>query len=141
MQCHGPKHRMGNMFNAHNHLPCQNNTTICGRLIDFLWPLSSHHWRFLLLIMDKFKIFYVTRFQIENNMKLQLGISQLTFAWILSLWFQVHQGNKGNGCHVNTWIIYYNNVMFCGQFEIFIHFLTWSCDEVCHMLGHSFVSM
>jgi hypothetical protein len=22
----------------------------------------------------------------------------------------------------------------CGQFEDFIHFPTWSCDEVCHLL-------
>jgi hypothetical protein len=33
-------------------------------------------------------------------------------------------GKQGKWVHVNTWIMYYNNVMFCGQFEIFIHFLT-----------------
>ncbi len=38
MQCHGPKH-----------LSCQNYTTIGGRLVSFLWPFSSHHWRFFSL--------------------------------------------------------------------------------------------
>jgi len=27
------------------------------------------------------------------------------------------------------------HVMFCGQFESFIHFPTWSCDEVRHLLN------
>jgi hypothetical protein len=33
--------------------------------------------------------------------------------------------------------IYYvlQHVMFCGQFESFIHFPTWSCDEVHHLLN------
>jgi hypothetical protein len=28
------------------------------------------------------------------------------------------------------------HVMFCGEFEDFIHFPTWSCDEVLHLLVH-----
>jgi len=28
------------------------------------------------------------------------------------------------------------DVMFCGEFEIFIQFPIWSCDEVCHLLDH-----
>jgi hypothetical protein len=33
-------------------------------------------------------------------------------------------------------LMYYvlQHAMFCGQFEIFIDFPTWSCDEVCHLL-------
>jgi hypothetical protein len=38
--------------------------------------------------------------------------------------------------------IYYvlHHVIFCGKFEIFIHFPTWSDDEVCHLLVHSMIS-
>jgi len=64
MQCHGPKH-----------LSCQNYTTIGGRLVSFLWPFSSHHWRFFLLVMDEFIRFYVARLHTKGNMKLQLGTS------------------------------------------------------------------
>jgi hypothetical protein len=32
------------------------------------------------------------------------------------------------------------DVMFCGEFEIFIHFPTWSCLEVCHLLDHVITS-
>jgi hypothetical protein len=33
-------------------------------------------------------------------------------------------------------ILYYvlQHVMFCEEFEIFIHFPNWSCDEVHHLL-------
>jgi hypothetical protein len=47
--------------------------------------------------MDESTRFYVAIFQIEGNMKLQLGISQLTLAWILYLWFQAHWGNGEMG--------------------------------------------
>jgi hypothetical protein len=35
--------------------------------------------------------------------------------------------------------LYYElqDVMFCGEFEIFIHFPIWSCDEVYHLLDHA----
>jgi len=35
--------------------------------------------------------------------------------------------------------LYYElqDVMFCGEFEIFIHFPTWSYDEVCHLLDRA----
>jgi hypothetical protein len=35
--------------------------------------------------------------------------------------------------------LYYElqDVMFCGEFEIFLHFPTWSCDEVCHLLDRA----
>ncbi len=38
--------------------------------------------------------------------------------------------------------LYYElqDVMFCGEFEIFIHFPTWSCLEVCHLLDHVITS-
>ncbi len=32
------------------------------------------------------------------------------------------------------------DVMFCGEFEIFIQFPTWSCDEVCHLLDRAIAS-
>jgi hypothetical protein len=73
MQCHG--HGMGNMFDAHNHLPCQNYTTIGGRLVNFLWPFFSHCWRFVLLDMDESIRFDVMKFQIEGYIKLKLGTS------------------------------------------------------------------
>jgi len=31
--------------------------------------------------------------------------------------------------------------MFCGEFENFIHFPTWSCDEVRRLLVHDVISM
>jgi hypothetical protein len=45
-----------------------------GRLVGFLWPPSNHHWRFLLLVINECTRFYVVRFQIEGDMKLQLEI-------------------------------------------------------------------
>jgi hypothetical protein len=73
MQCHGPQHGMGRLFNTYCHLQCQNNITICGfRLMIFL-----------LLDMDGSTRFYVVKLQTKGNMKLQLGISQHAFAWIL----------------------------------------------------------
>lgn len=68
IQCHG--HGMGSMFDAHNHLRCQNYTIIGGRLVDFLWPFSSHHWRFVFLVMDELKRFDVIKLQIKDNIKL-----------------------------------------------------------------------
>jgi hypothetical protein len=32
------------------------------------------------------------------------------------------------------------DVMFFGEFEIFIHFPTWSCDEVFHLLDRVIAS-
>jgi hypothetical protein len=32
------------------------------------------------------------------------------------------------------------HVMFCGQFESFIHFPTWSCNEAYHLLARSLAS-
>jgi len=32
------------------------------------------------------------------------------------------------------------HVIFCGQVEIFIRFLTWSCDEICRLLARFFAS-
>jgi hypothetical protein len=74
---------MGSLFDAHNHLPCQNYTTSNGRLVNFLWPSSSHRWKSVLLATDESIRFYVTKFQIEGNIKLQLGTSQSALAWIL----------------------------------------------------------
>ncbi len=39
-------------------------------------------------------------------------------------------------------LLYYElqDVMFCGEFEIFIHFPTWSYDEVCHLLDRAITS-
>jgi hypothetical protein len=38
--------------------------------------------------------------------------------------------------------LYYElqDVMFCGEFEIFIHFPTWSCLKVCHLLDRVIAS-
>jgi hypothetical protein len=33
------------------------------------------------------------------------------------------------------------HVMFCGEFENFVHFPTWSCDEVRYLLVHDVTSM
>jgi hypothetical protein len=55
---------------THCNLWCQKNITISGRLINFLYQLSTHHWRFLLLDMDKYINFDLVKFQTRGNMKL-----------------------------------------------------------------------
>ncbi len=62
-----PKTWNGKMFDAHSHLSYQNYITIGGRLVDFLWPPSNHHWRCLLHVMDEFTRFYVSKLQIKCN--------------------------------------------------------------------------
>ncbi len=69
-QCHGSQHEMRRLFDTHCHIWYQNNITIGGRLISFLYQLSTHHWRFLLLDMDEYTKFYVVKFQTRSNMKL-----------------------------------------------------------------------
>jgi hypothetical protein len=49
--------------------------------------------------------YYVTKLQTRGNMKLHFETSQLALTWILWLWFQVHWGNMGNGCHVNVHVL------------------------------------
>jgi hypothetical protein len=34
-------------------------------------------------------------------------------------------------------VLCFKYVMFCGQFKSFIHFPTWSCDEVCCLLNRN----
>jgi hypothetical protein len=45
------------------------------------------------------------------------------------------------------WVLYkqmyyvLQHVTFCGEFENFIHFPTWSYDEVCQLLVHDIIYM
>jgi hypothetical protein len=66
-------------------------------------------------------------------MKLQLGISQIVFAWIFWALLLVCLVNEGSGCLANTCIIL-PLMMFCGKFENFIHFPTWSYGAICRLL-------
>ncbi len=116
----GPKHILGNMFNTHSHLACQNNITIGGRLVGIQWFLSNHHWRFLHLIMDESIRFYVARLQIKRNMKLQLRISQLCTCMDFVTMVSSSLGKQGKWVPCKHMYYVLQHVMFCAQVEIFI---------------------
>jgi hypothetical protein len=132
---------MGSMFDAHNHLRCQNYTIIGGRLVDFLWPSSSHRWRFVLLVMDEFIRFDVMKLQIKGNIKLQLGTSPVYICmdFVTMLLGSLGKHKKWVPCKHMYYVL--QHVMFCDRFENFIHFSTWNRDEVCCLLVHSLAFM
>jgi hypothetical protein len=66
--------------------------------------------------------YILMKLQTRGNIKLQLGTSQPTIAWIFWLLFQVHWVNKGNGCCVNIGIMYCN--MSCFVWSLKISFIS-----------------
>ncbi len=117
-----------------------NNIIINGRLFVFFKQLWTHNWRFLHLGMDKSTTFYLVVFQIQGSMSYNWEFPSLQLL-----------GFCDYGCKFVGWVkkhvpckqLYYvlQHVMFCGEFEYFIHFPIWNtCDVVQCLLACVIIS-
>jgi len=82
--------------------------------------------------MDEYIRFCLVKIQTKNVMKLSIYIC-LDFVAMISN--SLGQQGKWVPCKHMYYVL--QHVMFYGQFESFIHFLTWNCDEVCHLLNRN----
>ncbi len=130
---------MVRLFNRQSHLRCLNNKPINGEVDHFLEvivnpPLEvfalGYGWfnNILSSAPTKRRQYEIT---IENFWTcICLGFVSVV-ASLLGQW--------------RKWVPYKHllydlqDLMFCGEFEIFIHFPTWSCDEICHLLDCAIV--
>jgi len=103
---------MGKLFNTHYHLPCQTNITI--KWEDGWLLVASFQPPLNILVFKYHQIYKILWGETSNKTQYEIPIGNflLALAWILLLWFQAHWINKGNRCHLKTYIMYYNMSCF-----------------------------
>jgi hypothetical protein len=123
---------MVRLFNRQSHWRCQNNIPI-GREVDcFLEVIVTPPLEGFALGYGRFNNIL---FSAPTNRK-QYEVTIENFWTCISLGFVSVVASLLD--QWGKWVFYKHlyyelqDVMFCGEFEI--HFPTWSCDEVCHLL-------
>jgi len=134
---HDLQHKMVKLLNKYCHLRYSNHFIINGRqisLLTWLWPVvgGSYTWIWT-------KVYKILSNADPNQRQYEVTIGNfLTF-----ICFDFVTILLGSWGRQRKWVpckhIYYvlQHVMFCGEFEIFIHFPTWSCNEFCCLLFHA----
>jgi hypothetical protein len=139
MQCHGPKHKMGRPFNAQPFIMSKlhYNWWEVGRLLMGIFqpPLEAFS-------LGYGQIYKILCDEISNKRQYEVTIGNFLACICMDFVTMVSCSLGKCGKWVPSKHMYYvlQHVMFCGRFESFIHFLTWNCDEVCHLLVCSLAS-
>jgi hypothetical protein len=125
---------MVRLFKRQSHLRCLNNIHINGEIDRFLEVIVNPPLEVFALGNGLFNNILSS---VLTNMRQYEVTIENCWTYICLGFVNVVASSLGQW---RKWVhykhLYYElqDVMFCGEFEIFIHFPTWNCDEVCHLL-------
>jgi hypothetical protein len=125
---------MVRLFNRQSHLKCRNNILINGEANCFLKMIVNPPLEVFALGYGRFNNILSS---VPTNRRQYEVIIEFFWTCICLGFVSVVASLLGQwGKWVPYKHLYYElqDVMFFGEFEIFIHFPTWTCDEICHLL-------
>jgi hypothetical protein len=125
---------MVRLFNRQSHWSCPNNIPIGGEADCFLKVIVNPPLEVFALGYGRFNniLFSAPTNRSQYKVTIEIFWTCISLGFVSVVASLLGQWGK--------WVLYKHlyyelqDIMFCGEFEIFIHFPTWSCDEVCHLL-------